>query len=72
MPPRATGQAVTFPEVLAAAELDFTVSQLPAVPPDRSPFGPPRPVAPDAPAIDRLAARLGRDVTAHPVPGGAG
>jgi len=59
---RATGQAVTFPEDLAAAELDFTVRLLPQVPPDRSPFGPPQPAAPDAPAIDRLAAMLGRQV----------
>lgn len=59
---RATGQTVTFPEDLAAAELDFTVRLLPQVPPDRSPFGPPQPAALDAPAIDRLAAMLGRRV----------
>ena len=59
---RATGQAVAFPEEVAAAELDFTARMLPQVPPDRSPFGPPQPVAPDAPAIDRLAAMLGRYV----------
>ncbi len=66
---RATGQEVTFPEELAAAELDFTVRQLPQVPPGRSPFGPPQPVAPEAPAIDRLAAALGRSV---PGPAGDG
>ena len=66
---RATGQAVAFPEEVAAAELDFTARMLPRVPPDRSPFGPPQPVAPDAPAIDRLAAMLGRRVDG-PAPAG--
>ena len=33
------------------------------LPPDRTPFGPPQPVADDAPAIDRLAALLGRAVS---------
>jgi len=32
------------------------------LPPDRTPFGLPQPIAHDAPAIDRLAALLGRDV----------
>jgi uncharacterized protein (TIGR03086 family) len=60
---RATGQAVAFPEDLAEQTLAFSVSKLPDVPPDRRPFGPPQPVPDDAPAIDRLAARLGRPVT---------
>jgi hypothetical protein len=33
------------------------------IPPDRHPFAPPQPVAGLAPAIDQLAACLGRDVT---------
>jgi uncharacterized protein (TIGR03086 family) len=60
---RATGQPATFPEDLAAQELAFTEPMLAQIPPDRHPFAPPRPVARDAPAIDRLAACLGRDVT---------
>ena len=69
---QATGQAVAFPEEVAAAELDFTVRMLPQVPPDRSPFGPPQPVAPGAPAIERLAAVLGRQVAGPAPAGGAG
>jgi hypothetical protein len=33
------------------------------LPPERTPFGPPQRVADDAPAIDRLAALLGRSVS---------
>jgi uncharacterized protein (TIGR03086 family) len=61
---RATGQRPAFPDDLAAQELAFTRSKLADIPPGRSPFGPPQPVADDAAAIDRLAACLGRDVTA--------
>lgn len=61
---RVTGQRVTFPEHLAEQELAFTRPALADVPADRRPFDPPRPVADDAPAIDRLAACLGRSVTA--------
>ncbi len=60
---RATGQPATFPEDLADQELTFSRSKLAEIPSDRSPFAPPQPVADDAPAIDRLAACLGRDVT---------
>ncbi len=67
---RATGQAVTFPEDLAEQELAFTRLALADIPPGRSPFGPPEPVADDAPAIDRLAACLGRRVTAPPTGSG--
>jgi hypothetical protein len=38
-------------------------SKLAEIPSDRSPFASPQPVADDAPAIDRLAACLGRNVT---------
>lgn len=61
---RATGQRPAFPADLAEQELAFTRSKLADIPPGRSPFGPPQPVADDAAAIDRLAACLGRDVTA--------
>ncbi len=61
---RATGQAVSFPEALAEQELVFSRDKLSDIPVGRRPFAPPQPVAEDAPAIDRLAACLGRPVTA--------
>jgi uncharacterized protein (TIGR03086 family) len=60
---RATGQSPAFPEPVAEQELAFSRGALGQIPPGRTPFGPPRPVADDAPAIDRLAALLGRQVT---------
>lgn len=60
---RATEQALRCDEELAAQELEFTRAKLADVPPERSPFGPPQPIADDAPALDRLAAYLGRPVT---------
>lgn len=59
---RATGQTVTFPEDLVEQELDFTRGKLADVPSNRSPFAPSQAVADDAPALDRLAACLGRSV----------
>ena len=60
---RATGQLVAFSEDVAEQELAFSRAKLSNIPPGRSPFAPPQPVADDAPAIDRLAACLGRDVS---------
>lgn len=60
---RATGQLARFPDDLAEQELTFSRGKLAEIPSDRSPFAPPQPVADDAPAIDRLAACLGRNVT---------
>jgi len=57
---RATGQSTAFPDDLAEQELAFTRQQ--ELPPGRSPFKPGQPAARDAPAIDRLAACLGRRV----------
>jgi uncharacterized protein (TIGR03086 family) len=57
---RATGQVADFPEDLAEQELAFTRDALGAVPPGRSPFAPPTPAPDTAPALDRLAACLGR------------
>lgn len=59
---RATGQRAGFPADLAEQELAFTLGKLADIPAGRTPFAPPRPVADDAPAVDRLAACLGRDV----------
>jgi uncharacterized protein (TIGR03086 family) len=57
---RATSQPVPFPDELAEQELTFSRDLLGRLPAGRHPFGPSRPVADDAPAIDRLAALLGR------------
>jgi uncharacterized protein (TIGR03086 family) len=59
---RATGGTTGFSDDIVAGELDFTRAALADVPPDRSPFAPPQPVADDAPLIDQLAACLGRSV----------
>jgi uncharacterized protein (TIGR03086 family) len=70
---RATRQAATFPEDLAEQELAFSRGKLADIPPGRKPFAPSQPVADDATAIDKLAACLGRDVTAHAhAPGNSG
>jgi uncharacterized protein (TIGR03086 family) len=59
---RATGRPPGFPEALAEQELAFSRAKLADVPPGRTPFAPPQPAPDDAPALDRLAALLGRDV----------
>lgn len=61
---RATGQRADFPAGLTEHALTFSRGMLAKIAPDRSPFAPPQPAADDAAAIDRLAACLGRDVTA--------
>jgi len=58
---RATGPRFDVPPDLAEGELAFSGPMLDRIPPERRPFGPSRPVGDDAPAIDRLAALLGRD-----------
>jgi uncharacterized protein (TIGR03086 family) len=57
---RATCQQVSFPDQLVEQELAFSRDLLGRLPEGRQPFAPSRPVAADAPAIDRLAALLGR------------
>jgi uncharacterized protein (TIGR03086 family) len=59
---QATGQHADFPDDLARQELTFSHRALSAIPPGRTPFGPPQQAAADAPAIDQLAALLGRTV----------
>jgi uncharacterized protein (TIGR03086 family) len=56
----ATGRPTDFPEDVAEQELRFTAGALGRVPPGRRPFAPPVPVGEAAPALDRLAAALGR------------
>ncbi len=60
---RAIGVRTAFPNEVVAQELEFTRAALADLPPDRRPFGPPRPVADDAPLIDQLAACLGRSAS---------
>ncbi|HEX9624708.1 MAG TPA: TIGR03086 family metal-binding protein [Streptosporangiaceae bacterium] len=61
---KATGHSVEFPAEVAEQELAFSRSALEQLPPDRRPFAPPQPVSPDASAIERLVACLGRSVAA--------
>ena len=61
---QATGQVGAFDEDLAEQELAFTREALGALPPGRSPFAPPTPAPDTAPALDRLAACLGRRLPA--------
>lgn len=58
---RATGQRPRFRDELVERELEFTRAKLADVPPGHAPFAPPRPIAGDAPPLDRLAALLGRE-----------
>lgn len=60
----ATGQRLQAPADLVESELHFTRGALATVPIERSPFGPPQPVAAEAAPIDRLAALLGRSPAA--------
>jgi uncharacterized protein (TIGR03086 family) len=62
---RATGQPAIVPDGLAEQELAFSRSKLADIPPGRRPFAPPQPTDDLAPAIDQLAACLGRDITPH-------
>jgi len=57
---RATGQPLAFPDEIVEVEIEISRKLLDGLPPGRSSFAPPQPVADDAPAIDRLAALLGR------------
>lgn len=60
---QAIGRQLEVDEALTEQALAFTRDKL-DLPGDRRPFAPPQPVADDAPALDRLAALLGRTVSA--------
>ncbi len=62
----ATGTRVEFPNDLAEQEIAFSAQNLSRVPPGRRRFADPQSAADDAPAIDRLAALLGREVPFDP------
>ncbi|MCF3962628.1 TIGR03086 family metal-binding protein [Streptomyces fuscigenes] len=57
---QAVGRPPAFEEETAARTVDFARMMSPKVPPSLRRFAAPQPVAPDAPAIVRLAALLGR------------
>jgi len=57
---RAIGRAPDVDEAAAERAIAHSLALMERLPPDRTPFGPPQPVADDAPAIDRLVALLGR------------
>jgi uncharacterized protein (TIGR03086 family) len=59
---RATGQPADLPEDLAEGALSMWRTRLGDRPREGMPFAAPQPVADDAPAIDRLAAYLGRQL----------
>ncbi|WP_138732980.1 TIGR03086 family metal-binding protein [Modestobacter excelsi] len=57
---RATGRAAPFADELADREMAFSRDLLGRLPEGRQPFAPTLPAAEGSPAIDRLAALLGR------------
>jgi len=61
----ARGVGATYDVDAAVAEraIAHSLALMERLPPDRTPFGPPQPVADDAPAMDRLVALLGRSVS---------
>ncbi|MET9023761.1 TIGR03086 family metal-binding protein [Actinopolymorpha sp. NPDC004070] len=63
---RATGQPADYPDALVEQELAFTKANVGrARTGPGGPFGASQPVAEDAPALDRLAALLGRSVASR-------
>jgi uncharacterized protein (TIGR03086 family) len=58
---RATGRAAPFADELAEQEMPFTRDLLGRLPEGRQPFAPTLPATEESPAIDRLAALLGRE-----------
>jgi len=60
---RATGRTLEFPDDMVEQSIAFSRVQLGRLPADRTPFGPSKPVDDDAPALDRLAALLGRSIS---------
>jgi uncharacterized protein (TIGR03086 family) len=59
---QAVGRDPSFDEEVAARTIDFARMMSPKVPPPLRRFKPPQPVRQGGPAIDRLAAFLGREI----------
>lgn len=62
----ATGLSPTFDQPTVQAALEFSRQAVASIPPERSPFAPPRPVRSNASPIDQLVALLGRDPAYRP------
>jgi uncharacterized protein (TIGR03086 family) len=60
---RGAGGRLEVDDAVAERAITHSLALMERLPPERTPFGPPQPVADDAPAIDRLAALLGRSVS---------
>jgi uncharacterized protein (TIGR03086 family) len=60
---RAVGAPYDVDAAVAERAIEHSLALMERLPPDRTPFGPPQPAADDAPAIDRLAALLGRSLS---------
>jgi uncharacterized protein (TIGR03086 family) len=58
---RGAGSRLVVADAVAERAIAHSLALMERLPPGRTPFGPPRPVADDASAIDRLAALLGRE-----------
>ena len=61
---RASGGTARCPDAVVEEALAFRRAALAELPPEDRPFAAPRPVADDAPALDRLVALLGRSPSA--------
>lgn len=59
----AVGARLDVDEAIATRAHAHSLALMERLPPDRTPFGPPRPVPDGAPALDRLAGLLGRSVS---------
>lgn len=60
---RGSGLPLAVDDAVAERAIAHSLALMERLPPDRTPFGPRQPVTDDAPAIDRLAALLGRSVS---------
>jgi uncharacterized protein (TIGR03086 family) len=60
---RGAGARLEVDDAVAERAIAHSLALMERLPPDRTPFASPRPAPDDAPAIDRLAALLGRDVS---------
>lgn len=59
---QATGRPLASDRVIVDRAISVSRALLKRLPPGRGPFGAPKPVSADAPALDQLAALLGRTV----------
>jgi uncharacterized protein (TIGR03086 family) len=60
---RGAGRLLEVDKGVAERAIEHSLALIDRLPPERTPFAPPVEIADDAPAIDRLAALLGRSVS---------